>query len=1046
MAQAFDPYLNWLGVPLEEQPANCYRLLGLQLFESNPVFIDHAADERMAYLRQLVPGPQGEFAQKLLKEVWAARVLLLDPQKKAAYDAQLRQKMPPPVRAELEEVLAPVASAPVRPYAARRRRKSALPMVLRLLGLAAVGFAAAFLWRHFTPPMGTVNVEVAVDDRPGMELEIDGNRALLPEGEEAIVFRLAPGKHTFVLKRAKYEPCQEEVEVKDGETRTVAAQWRHYPRIVLQWPEPERRGAVIKIDGKPHDPDRVATTPMEQPLTLTAGEHQLRIEREGFQPFEQKLTLPPGEDVKVQPTWEAIRQTVKTPAWKDDKTSWSGLPTFQGNLKPAVSAFKADPNAPPEKQREPDPAAQAASRKRLEEKFNPQKASTAEEKLKLAKQIAAAAAQPQGDLADSYMLQRTAAQLFLEAGDLRGAMGAVDKLAAAFLIDDLTWRSSAIKQFVAGAADERRATLAVDQAKTVFDRYLADKQYEPAGELAEKLIEFCQQAKDRQLRKQMLDRQAEIKRRAAAWQQYTQAVETLRQKPDDAEANQTVGQWRCLVEGDWRGGLKSLGNSADSRLQAIARAELLGANTPQDQAKLGGMWFELSGRYQDDLRTGMRARAGYWYQKAYTRLPAGITKITLEKRLAELGMATSAGEVAAAQPAAAGEKPAPKLPTGPVVTTDNGPLDGRIGPLKDQLVAVYGSDAEMQSAADRGLKWLAEHQYPDGSWSFAHVLAPRCSGKCPNPGELYKCRNTATALALLALLGAGNTHESGPYAMSVTGGLAYLMGKIKLGPGGANLWEQGANYSHAVATTALCEAYAMTREKRIGAAAQQAIMFLCNCQQPATGSWQYDPRSESNVVLNGWQVAALRAAHMGRLVVPPQIVKGAAHYFEGLKVAAEETTVLRAAAADRETTAAALLSRLSLGWKKDDLTKGAQQLARLGWAEFDFEFNLYATPVLFNYGGLEWTVWSKALRQSLLRTQITEGHAKGSWAILDDPKFPRGGRHYSTCVALLCLEVYYRYLPVYREPGTASEKTGRKRVAQDPEVQWQPLVSSGPKR
>jgi hypothetical protein len=50
---------------------------------------------------------------------------------------------------------------------------------------------------------------------------------------------------------------------------------------------------------------------------------------------------------------------------------------------------------------------------------------------------------------------------------------------------------------------------------------------------------------------------------------------------------------------------------------------------------------------------------------------------------------------------------------------------------------------------------------------------------------------------------------------------------------------------------------------------------------------------------------------------------------------------------------------------------------------------------------------------------------------------------YSTCVALLCLEVYYRYLPVYRDPPAVekTDKPGKKRGAADPEVQWQPLVS-----
>jgi hypothetical protein len=1041
VSDAFDPYLNWLGVPPEERPANCYRLLGLQVFESNPVSIDHAADERMTYLKQLLPGPQGALAQKVLKEVWSARALLLDPQKKAAYDAQLRRKLgPPPAPAPRRPAQAPAPMPSGKSRVVRRKRSSVLPLVLRLVGLALVGFAATLLWKHFNPPMGTVKVQVAVDERMGMELEIDGKPALLPEGEEEISYRFPPGKYEFVLKRPRYEPCVEQVDLKDGETRTVIARWKHYPRLVLQFPMPDRRDAVVKIDGKQQTPDRVTMSDPDLPITLPAGTYQLRVERPGFVAFEQKIVLPAGEDVKVQPTWQAERQVAGTQKWGDSKASWGGLQAFQPASGSVVSPFKADPNAPPEKQSEPNAADQAAARKRLDEKFAADKVNSAAEKLAMAKKLAAAGVEPQSDLADSYMLFRVAAQLFLEAGDLKASMQAVDKLATAFLIDDLAWRSAAIKQYIAGEAEEAKAATAVEQSTVVFDRYLAERQYEPATELADKLLDYCQRAKAREGRKQIADRQTEIKRREAVWKQYTQAVERLKEKPDDAQANQIVGLWRCLVENEMQRGLKNLGNSGDSRLQAISKEELLVPNTPADQAKLGGMWYDLSSRFQDDFRLGMRKRAGFWYQKAYSRLPAGITKITIEKRLTELGMSSTGADSVASttelgKPAA---KPGPKLPTGPVVTTDNGPLDGRVGELKDQLVAVYGSDAEMQTAVEGGLKWLAEHQYPDGSWSFSHVLSPRCSGKCPNPGELYKCRNAATALALLAFLGAGNTHESGPYALSVTGGLTYLVNKMKLT--GGSLYEQEVKYGHAAATTALAELYAMTGDKRLLPVAQQAVLFLCSCQQP-NGAWRYDPRApEADTALNSWQVQALRAAHMARLAVPPQIMKNTIRYFENVKAVAEETTVLRAATGDKDASAGTLLSRIYMGWKKEDISKGSSQLARLGWADFDFEFDLLATPVMFQMGGLEWTVWSKAMRQSLMRTQATEGHAKGSWAIVDDPKFVPTGRHFSTCVALLCLEVYYRYLPVYREAG---EKTAKKR-AQDPEVQWRPLITAGP--
>lgn len=93
MTQAFNPYHKWLGIPPEEQPANHYRLLGIAVFESDPDVIEAAADQRMAHLRNYQAGKHSELSQKLLNEVAAAKICLLNPQKRADYDASLRAEI-----------------------------------------------------------------------------------------------------------------------------------------------------------------------------------------------------------------------------------------------------------------------------------------------------------------------------------------------------------------------------------------------------------------------------------------------------------------------------------------------------------------------------------------------------------------------------------------------------------------------------------------------------------------------------------------------------------------------------------------------------------------------------------------------------------------------------------------------------------------------------------------------------------------------------------------------------------------------------------------
>ena len=92
MSQQFNPYHVWLGIPLEQQPANYYRLLGIEMFEDDPDVITSAADKQMAHLRTFQAGKHGTLTQRLLNEVSAARICLLDPEQKAEYDSALRSQ------------------------------------------------------------------------------------------------------------------------------------------------------------------------------------------------------------------------------------------------------------------------------------------------------------------------------------------------------------------------------------------------------------------------------------------------------------------------------------------------------------------------------------------------------------------------------------------------------------------------------------------------------------------------------------------------------------------------------------------------------------------------------------------------------------------------------------------------------------------------------------------------------------------------------------------------------------------------------------------
>src|SRR3954464_2005089 len=92
MAGDFDPYYTWLGIRPEEQPPDHYRLIGLRQFEDNPDVIANATDRQMQFLRSMQVGKNAALSQTLLNEISAAGGCLLDPQRKAKYDQELRAK------------------------------------------------------------------------------------------------------------------------------------------------------------------------------------------------------------------------------------------------------------------------------------------------------------------------------------------------------------------------------------------------------------------------------------------------------------------------------------------------------------------------------------------------------------------------------------------------------------------------------------------------------------------------------------------------------------------------------------------------------------------------------------------------------------------------------------------------------------------------------------------------------------------------------------------------------------------------------------------
>ncbi len=187
----FDPYLKWLGIREAQRPVNHYRLLGLDLFESDADVISTAADRQMAHVRTYQSGVRGELSQKILSELAIARRCLLVPEQKQDYDEQLRQAESQPQLTKTTPVISAMdlGSPNSSPSSTRsvavtadpslrekRQKREKNQMAMSLVGwfgggLAAVALCAALIQFGVLPGFG--KKQTSSDDRLVSNIDLE---------------------------------------------------------------------------------------------------------------------------------------------------------------------------------------------------------------------------------------------------------------------------------------------------------------------------------------------------------------------------------------------------------------------------------------------------------------------------------------------------------------------------------------------------------------------------------------------------------------------------------------------------------------------------------------------------------------------------------------------------------------------------------------------------------------------------------------------------------------------------------------------------------
>ncbi len=358
-----------------------------------------------------------------------------------------------------------------------------------------------------------------------------------------------------------------------------------------------------------------------------------------------------------------------------------------------------------------------------------------------------------------------------------------------------------------------------------------------------------------------------------------------------------------------------------------------------------------------------------------------------------------------------GEEPALNLSAIPFGITNG--LKGRSGELKAALLSKFGGNSDTEEAVDLGLKWLARQQKSNGSWSLVGPYSD---------GGVSENVTAATAMALNAFLGAGSTPKAGKYQENVRLGLSFLVRKQNEDGYFPDAREPSRQqmYAQAIATITVAEAYGMTNDSQLRVAAQKAITFAEWSQSPLRG-WRYEPREDADVSVTGWFVMALETGKMAGLTVDEVKLQQVNEFLDSVAYSDQSRYAYDGFEPPSLTmTAEGLLCRIYLGWPRthpalmkaisNDLLTSAPSANDTDYSVY---YWYYATQVLHHVGGGSWEQWNRAMRRAIPALQERAGAEAGSWSASRDAFGAAGGRLYTTCLNLYCLEVYYRHLALF---------------------------------
>ncbi len=315
---------------------------------------------------------------------------------------------------------------------------------------------------------------------------------------------------------------------------------------------------------------------------------------------------------------------------------------------------------------------------------------------------------------------------------------------------------------------------------------------------------------------------------------------------------------------------------------------------------------------------------------------------------------------------------------------------------------------QAQAAIKKGLDYLAKAHSQDGSFSGGQ------------DGQAYPV--AMTALAGMAFLANGNTPSRGPYSDHVSKIVEFLTSNAQ--PSGlitGPSQEQGFSmYGHGFSLMFLSSCYGMETNDRMRERMKKIIVngIKLTASASSNGGWCYTPGSGDEGSVTVTQIQGLRAASNAGFTVPKGAIEGGVHYLEKCKAPEGGICYSLSSAgfdgAHLPISAAAIATLYNAGEYDSKLAESCLayvskqfEINKDSWERgtgHSYYTNLYASQAFYQAGDKYWDNYFPRARDQLIKLQSADGSWPGDGI----------GTIYGTSIALVILQLPYKYLPIYQ--------------------------------